>query len=62
MMRWLREVFYGKYDFGLAEYAESGVISGIADIGDPATYDLSNYMQVNAEAGFAVYIKPGPIG
>ena len=30
------EVFYGKYDFGLAEYAESGVISGITDIGDPA--------------------------
>ena len=35
------------------------MISGIADNGDPATYNLSNYMQVNAEAGFAVYIKPG---
>ena len=53
------EVFYGSYDFDLAEYVESGVISSIADNGDPATYDLSNYMQVNAEAGFAVYIKPG---
>ena len=33
------EVFYGKYDFGLAEYAESGVISGITDnqnYADPA--------------------------
>ena len=35
------------------------MISSIANNGDPATYDLSNYMQVNAEAGFAVYIKPG---
>ena len=30
------EVFYGKYDFGLAEYAESGVISGIADNARPS--------------------------
>ena len=52
------EVFYGSYDFDLAEYVESGTISSIANNGDPATYALSNYMQVNAEAGFAVYIKP----
>ena len=54
------EVFYGSYDFGLASYTDLGTIDGLSMFTqDPATYALSNYMQVNAEAGFAVYIKPG---